>query len=124
MTGADRGSIDPREAGTQLRPGLWHTINERYPGSMIEKADFVPLAEPRKPLFKARLTMISSCGVHAKSDPPLDVCHPFGDFGFRRVPSRARHADLNHPSTEISARRCRSGHQRHLSDRTLAGIGR
>jgi D-proline reductase (dithiol) PrdB len=94
MTEADRGSIDPRVAGTQLRPGLWHTINERYPGSMIEKADFVPLAKPRKPLSKARLTMISSCGVHAKSDPPLDDCHPFGDFRFRRVPSRARHADL------------------------------
>jgi D-proline reductase (dithiol) PrdB len=86
--------MGPREAGTQLRPGLWHTINERYPGSMIEKADFVPLAEFRKPLSEARSTMISSCGVHAPSDPPLDVCHPFGDFRFRRVPSRTRHEDL------------------------------
>src|SRR5260370_1234409 len=94
MTGADRGSIDPREAGTQLRRGLWHTINERYRGSMIEKADFVPLAASRKPLSEVRLPMISSCGVHAKTDPPLDVCHPFGDFRFRRVPSGARHRDL------------------------------
>ena len=44
MTGADRKS-DPRETGAQLRPGLWHTINERYPGSMIEKSNFVPLGE-------------------------------------------------------------------------------
>ena len=94
MMGADSESIDPREAGTQLRPGLWDTINERYPGSMIEKADFVPLAASRKPLSEVRLTMISSCVVHAKTDPPLDVCHPFGDFRFRRVPSRARHEDL------------------------------
>jgi D-proline reductase (dithiol) PrdB len=94
MTAADMGSIDPREAGTQLRPGLWHTINERYPGSMIEKADFVPLAASRKPLSEVRLSMISSCGVHAKTDPPLDVCLPFGDFRFRRVPSGARHRDL------------------------------
>jgi D-proline reductase (dithiol) PrdB len=94
MTGADKEAIDPREAGTQLRPGLWQTINERYPGSMIEKADYVPLAELRKPLSEARLTMISSCGVHAKIDPPLDVCHPFGDFRFRRVPSSARQQDL------------------------------
>ena len=94
MTGADKEAIDPREAGTQLRPGLWQTINERYPGSMIEKADYVPLAELRKPLSEARLTMISSCGVHSKSDPALDVCHPFGDFRFRRVPSSARHEDL------------------------------
>jgi len=61
---------------------------------MIEKSDFVPLAQSRKPLSQARLTLISSCGVHSKSDPALDVCHPFGDFRFRRVPSSARHEDL------------------------------
>ena len=32
--------------------------------------------------------------MHTKSDRPLDVCHPFGDFRFRRVPSSARHEDL------------------------------
>jgi hypothetical protein len=40
MTAADKNTLsaaDPREAGTQLRPGLWQTINERYPGSMIRK---------------------------------------------------------------------------------------
>jgi D-proline reductase (dithiol) PrdB len=94
MTGADREAKDTGETGAQLRPGLWHTINERYPGSMIEKSDFVPLAPCRKPLSEARLTLISSCGVHSKSDPALDVCHPFGDFQFRRVPSSARHEDL------------------------------
>jgi len=94
MTGADKESKDPRETGTQLRPGLWQTINERYPGSMIEKSDFVPLARSRKTLSETRLTLISSCGVHRKSNLPLDVCHPFGDFRFRRVPSSARHEDL------------------------------
>ena len=34
------------------------------------------------------------CGVHSKSDPALDVRHPFDDFQFRRVPSSARHEDL------------------------------
>src|SRR5882724_4525005 len=94
MTAADKEFEDPREGGKQLRPGLWHTINQRYPGSMIEKADFIALALLQKPLSEARLTLISSCGVHAKSDPPLDVCHPFGDFRFRRVPSKLRHDDL------------------------------
>ena len=36
----------------QLRPGLWETINERYPGSMITKSDFIPLARLRKPWRK------------------------------------------------------------------------
>src|SRR5579872_707205 len=85
---------DPRETGEQLRPGLWQTINHRYPGSMVTKADYVPLAHLSKPLRQARLTLVSSCGVHRKSDRPMDVCHPFGDFTFRRVPSGARHSDL------------------------------
>ena len=94
MTEADDELVDPRGTGRQLRPGLWETINERYPGSMIEKDSLVPLAQLQKPLSAARLTLISSCGVHAKGDPPLDICHPFGDFRFRRVPSQLRHGDL------------------------------
>ena len=96
MTAADKPILaaDPRETGTQLRSGLWHTINERYPGSMIRKERFVLQAHLIKPLAEARLTLISSCGVHSKADRPLDVCHPFGDFRFRRVPSTARHEDL------------------------------
>jgi hypothetical protein len=45
MTAADEKTLsatDPRETGTQLRPGLWDTIKERYPGSMIRKENFVP----------------------------------------------------------------------------------
>ena len=96
MTAADKPvlAVDPRETGTQLRPGLWHAINQRYPGSMIRKEGFVPQAHLAKPLAEARLTLISSCGVHHKADRPLDVCHPFGDFRFLRVPSAARHDDL------------------------------
>ena len=85
---------DPRETGTQLRPGLWHTINSRYPGSMITKPDFVPLAPLNKPLAESRVSFVSSCGVHRKGDSPMEVAHPFGDFTFRRVPSSARHEDL------------------------------
>lgn len=97
MTAADKGTssaADPRDVGTQLRPDLWHTINERYPGSMIRKESFVPQARLANPLAASRLTLVSSCGVHLKIDRPLDVCHPFGDFRFMRVPSGAKHDDL------------------------------
>jgi D-proline reductase (dithiol) PrdB len=85
---------DPRETGSQLRPGLWNTINQRYPGSMIAKPEHVPLARLSKPLTQTRVALISSSGVHLKSDRPMDVCHPFGDFTFRRIPSEAKHVDL------------------------------
>jgi D-proline reductase (dithiol) PrdB len=97
MTAADKNTLsaaDPRETGTQLRPGLWQTINERYPGSMIRKEHFVPQARLGKTLAASRLTLVSSCGVHLKTGQPLDVCHPFGDFRFMRVPSGAKHDEL------------------------------
>ena len=97
MTAADKRALpaaDPREAGTQLRAGLWQTINERYPGSMIRKESYVRQARLTKPLGACRLTLVSSCGVHLKTESPLDVCHPFGDFRFMRVPSRAKHEEL------------------------------
>jgi D-proline reductase (dithiol) PrdB len=86
--------LDPRESGSQLRPSLWQTINERYPGSMITKSDFVPLARLAQPLKDSTVCLISSCGVHLKRDRPMDVAHPLGDFTFRRVPSDARQPDL------------------------------
>ncbi len=78
----------------QLRPGLWDTINERYPGVMITKDDFIPLAQLKKPLDQVRLTFVSSAGVQPKGTMPFDVVHPVGDYSFRRVPSSAKVNDL------------------------------
>ncbi len=71
----------------QLRPGLWETVNERYPGSMITKGDAVPLAPLRVPLEEARLAFVSTSGVQPKGTLPFDVVHPIGDYSFRAVPS-------------------------------------
>lgn len=78
----------------QLRPGLWETINERYPGVMIAKDDFIPLAHLKTSLSEARLTFISSAGIQTKGTMPFDVVHPVGDYSFRRVPSGAKVNDL------------------------------
>ena len=79
---------------SQLRPGLWDTINERYPGVMITKDDFIPLAHLKKPLDQVRLAFISSAGVQPKGTMPFDVVHPVGDYSFRRVPTGATVNDL------------------------------
>ena len=78
----------------QLRPGLWDTVNERYPGSMIDKPDVVPLAPLAKPLSECRLAFISTAGVQLAGSMPFDTVHPVGDYSFRRVPSAARVEDL------------------------------
>jgi D-proline reductase (dithiol) PrdB len=78
----------------QLRPGLWQTVNERYPGSMITKDDLVPLARLSRPLSQARLTFVSTAGVQPRGTLPFDTVHPIGDYTFRRVPSDSPPSDL------------------------------
>ncbi|MDP9405142.1 MAG: glycine/betaine/sarcosine/D-proline family reductase selenoprotein B [Actinomycetota bacterium] len=78
----------------QLRPGLWETVNARYPGSMITKDDVVALAPLTRPLSQCRLTFVSSAGVQPRGTLPFDVVHPVGDYTFRRVPSQARPDEL------------------------------
>jgi len=78
----------------QLRPGLWQTVNQRYPGSMITKDDLVPLAPLRRPLSQSRLSFVSTSGVQPRGTLPFDVVHPVGDYTFRRVPSDSSVSDL------------------------------
>ncbi|MBA2619591.1 MAG: hypothetical protein H0U87_00155 [Acidobacteria bacterium] len=78
----------------QLRPGLWQTVNERYPGVMITKTDFVPLTRLKKPLSESRLTFVSTAGVQPKGTLPFDTVHPVGDYTFRRVPSNSKPSAL------------------------------
>ena len=80
--------------GGQQRPGLWKTVNERYPGSMITRSDLVPLARLTRPLVESRLAFVSTAGVQPRGTLPFDVVHPVGDYTFRRVPSGATPADL------------------------------
>lgn len=89
---SDPGGGPPPVA--QLRPGLWDTVNERYPGSMIDKADRVPLAPLRKPLSECRLAFVSTSGTQPRGSMPFDTVHPVGDYSFRRVPSASRVEEL------------------------------
>ncbi len=80
-------SSETNVTSAQLRPGLWETVNERYPGSMITKDDLIPLAKLTKPLSESRLTFVSTAGVQPKGSIPFDTVHPVGDYTFRAVPS-------------------------------------
>lgn len=80
----------------QLRPGIWNTVNERYPGSMITKDDFVPLTFLNKSLSESKLTFVSSAGVQPVGTMPFDTVHPIGDYTYRKVPS-----NLNPEGLEI-----------------------
>ena len=87
-------SNNTEKESKQMRAGLWATVNERYPGSMITKSDFVPLAELKKPLSESQLTFVSTAGVQLKGSLPFDTVHPVGDYTFRCVPSNSKPVDL------------------------------
>jgi D-proline reductase (dithiol) PrdB len=74
----------------QMRDGLWNTVNERYPGSMISKEDLVPLSFLNKPLSESKLTFVSSAGVQPIGTMPFDTVHPIGDYTYRKVPSNSK----------------------------------
>ena len=78
----------------QMRPGLWETVNERYPGSMIKKTNPIPLAKLNKTLNECRFSFVSTSGVQPKNTMPFDTVHPVGDYTFRRVPSNSDVKDL------------------------------
>ncbi|MDQ3632904.1 MAG: glycine/sarcosine/betaine reductase selenoprotein B family protein [Acidobacteriota bacterium] len=80
--------------GKELRLGLWETVNERYPDSMITKDDLIPLAKLSKSLSDSKLTFVSTAGVQTKGSMPFDTVHPVGDYTFRRVPSDSKPSDL------------------------------
>lgn len=90
----ETSNVSVTSADKQLRPGLWATVNERYPGSMITKTDLVPLARLSKPLADCRVTFVSTSGVQPRGSVPFDTVHPVGDYTFRPVPSSSRVEDL------------------------------
>lgn len=77
----------PVKPSEQLRPGLWETVNQRYPGSMISNEQTVPMAKLGKPIKECRFSFVSTSGVQTKTSLPFDTVHPVGDYTFRRVPT-------------------------------------
>jgi len=68
----------------QLRPGLWQTVNDRYPGSMISNSDRVPLASLSKPLSESRVCFVSTSGVQPKNSKCYFSDRATSGIGWRR----------------------------------------
>jgi D-proline reductase (dithiol) PrdB len=63
-------------------------------GHRFVEGDEIPWAPLRKPLREATVTMVTTAGVHLRSDPPFDMDDPDGDPSFRAIPSTADRAEL------------------------------
>lgn len=49
----------------------------------------IPWTEPRKPLREATLALVTTGGVHLRSQVPFDMTDPDGDPTFREIPAEA-----------------------------------
>ncbi len=47
-----------------------------------------------KPLAECRVALITTAGVHRKSQPPHDLLNPHGDTSFREIPAATPATDL------------------------------
>jgi len=58
------------------------------------KGQGIPWAPVRKPLANSTIALVTTAGVHLKSDEPFDMQDPAGDPSFRVMPSSTRNEDL------------------------------
>ncbi len=66
---------------------------------MHDNAKFTPNASVawaplRKPLAECTIALISTAGVHLKSQPAHDLLDPYGDASFREIPAATQASEI------------------------------
>ena len=56
--------------------------------------DHIPWTKLKKPLSECKIVLITTGGIHLKSDEEFDLNDPHGDCSFRRIPSNVSTEDL------------------------------
>jgi len=70
---------------------LFHRWTRKF--SFVESQD-IPWTPFSGPLNESRVALITTGGVHLKSDHPFDMKDPSGDPGFRQIPGDVAPNDL------------------------------
>jgi D-proline reductase (dithiol) PrdB len=69
-------------------------LARRYAARLRPVADAVPWTEPRVPLERATVGLVTLAGVHLREQPPFDMTHAAGDASFRVIPATVVINDL------------------------------
>ena len=72
-------------------PGLARRWGRRFDALKFEDVPFTPMW---KPLHKAKIALITTGGVHLRSQPAFDMRDPRGDATFRVIPPETPLSDL------------------------------
>ncbi len=69
-------------------------IQKKYPSFEYTVFNDTPVTPLSKPLNECRLALITSGGLHLKTDVPFDTKHKEGDCSYRLLPGDMEHKDL------------------------------
>ena len=85
-----------------------HKWHDHFQWTPNEKPAWTPA---RKPLNESRIALVTSGGVHLKSQTPFDVLSEYGDWSYRRIPADTppdqlmisdNHFDHSEPDQDIN----------------------
>lgn len=71
-----------------------NTIREKYPAFEYTVCVDTPVTPLEKPLADCRLALLTTGGLHLKSDVPFDTKYLEGDCSYRMLPGDVRHKDI------------------------------
>ncbi|WP_186725603.1 glycine/sarcosine/betaine reductase selenoprotein B family protein [Planomicrobium sp. CPCC 101110] len=89
------------KAKTKLKSKLSRTFADNFPEAYqkftmqhTNKNEGLPGTTVQKPIKACTVALISTAGVHLKTDPPFDIDNPAGDPTFRLIPGNTEETDL------------------------------
>jgi D-proline reductase (dithiol) PrdB len=69
-------------------------IQKKYPSFEYTAFNDTPVTRLSKPLNECKLALLTSGGLHLKTDTPFDTKHKEGDCSFRVLPGDVEHKDI------------------------------
>ena len=69
-------------------------IQKKYPAFEYTVLNYTPVTPLKKPLKECKLALLTTGGLHLKTDTPFDTKHTEGDCSFRMIPGDFTHQDI------------------------------
>jgi D-proline reductase (dithiol) PrdB len=71
-------------------PGIaqwWAKRSAKKTGQVADVTGDIPFTRMDRPLRDARVALVTTGGIHLRSQPPYDMVNPDGDASFREIPA-------------------------------------
>lgn len=66
---------------------LWAKISAGRSEQLVDQSGVIPFARLRKPLLHSRIALVTTAGVHLRTQVPFDMENPDGDATVREIPT-------------------------------------